>query len=122
MLKFTDLAIGCLAFIGAHLLTFYQLNGQFLKSTDWFRKNEFWVAAAGILLSYFYIYGTKYTVSGTGGLLWPARFIGFSIGMFLYALMVNYHFAEGMNTKTWVSLALCLLLICIQIFWKTTTA
>lgn len=118
MLKLSDLAIGILSFFVAHLLTFYQLNGQFLKSTDWFRKNEFWVAAGGILLSYFYIYGTKYTVAGMNGLLWPARFIGFSIGMFLYAIMVNYHFSEGINTKTWVSLALCLILISIQIFWK----
>ena len=78
MLKFQDLALGIIAFFFAHLLTFYQLNGQFLK-TDWFRKNEFLVAAAGIILSYFYIYGTKYTVAGMDGLLWPARFIGFSM-------------------------------------------
>lgn len=118
MLKIGDLGLGMLMFFVAHLLTFYQLNGQFLKSTDWFRNNEFIVASAGIILSYFYIWGTKYTVSGTDDLLWPARFIGFSIGMLLYALLVNYHFNEGMNAKTWVSLSLCVLLICIQVFWK----
>ena len=118
MLKISDLALGIVCFFFAHLLTFYQLNGQFLKSTEWFRKNEFLVAAAGIILSFFYMYGTKFTVSGMNGLLWPARFIGFSIGMLLYALMVNFHFNEGINTKTWVSLGLCLILISIQIFWK----
>jgi len=117
-MKLYDLALGVLCFIFAHLFTFYQLNGQFLKSTDWFRKNEFIVAAFGILLSYFYIYGTKFTVSGTDNLLWPARFIGFGIGMFIYAIMVNYHFSEGINNKTWVSLILCVALIAIQLFWK----
>jgi len=112
-----DLFIGIGAFFIAHVLTFYQLNGQFLK-TDWFRKNEFIVASCGIILSFFYIWGTKYSVQGMGGLLWPARFIGFGVGMIIYAIMVNYHFSEGINNKTWVSLGLALILICIQIFWK----
>ena len=102
----------------AHILTFFQLNGQFLK-TDWFRKNEFWVAVAGIILSYFYMYGTKYTVAGTDGLLWPARFIGFGIGMIIYAGMVSYFFDEGITNKTLVSLVLALILIAIQVLWKT---
>jgi hypothetical protein len=114
-----DLLIGIGAFFVAHVLTFYQLNGQFLKSTSWFRDNTLWVAAAGIILSFFYIWGTKYAVQGMGGLLWPARFIGFGVGMIIYAIMVNYHFSEGINNKTWVSLALALILICIQVLWKT---
>ena len=114
-----DLLIGIGAFFVAHVLTFYQLNGQFLKSTNWFRNNEIWVAAAGIILSFFYIWGTKYSVQGMGGLLWPARFIGFGVGMVIYAIMVNYHFSEGINNKTWVSLGLSLILICIQVLWKT---
>ena len=113
-----DLLIGIAAFFVAHILTFYQLNGQFLKSTDWFRNNIMLVAASGIILSFFYIWGTKYTVNGMEGLLWPARFIWFGVGMIIYAIMVNYHFNEGINAKTWVSLALALLLIIIQVFWK----
>ena len=114
-----DLFIGIGAFFVAHVLTFYQLNGQFLKSTSWFKDNTVTVAAAGIILSFFYIWGTKYAVQGMGGLLWPARFIGFGVGMIIYAVMVNYHFNEGINNKTWVSLALALILICIQVLWKT---
>lgn len=118
MIKLTDLLTGIGFFILAHILTFFQLNGQFLK-TDWFRKNEFIVAAAGIVLSYFYIWGTKYTVSGTNNLLWPARFIGFGVGMIIYAGFVSYFFKEGFSNKTLVSLVLALLLICIQVLWKT---
>jgi len=117
-MKVLDLLIGAGSFCVAHVLTFYQLNGQFLKSTDWFRNNLTLVAAAGIILSYFYIWGTKYTVSGMEGLLWPARFIGFGIGMIIYAIFVQYHFNEGISPKTAVSLCLALLLICIQVLWK----
>jgi len=112
-----DLLIGVFMFFIAHVLTFFQLNGQFLK-IDWFRKNEMWVAAAGMILSFFYIWGTKYAVSGFGGLLWPARFIGFGVGMIIYTMGVSYFFNEGITTKTAISLGLCLLLIAIQIFWK----
>tara|TARA_R100001463_G_scaffold46968_1_gene95725 strand:- start:294 stop:647 length:354 start_codon:yes stop_codon:yes gene_type:complete len=117
-MKVVDLLIGVGCFFVAHVLTFYQLNGQFLKSTDWFKNNVTLVAAAGMILSYFYIWGTKYTVSGMEGLLWPARFIGFGVGMIIYAVFVNYHFSEGISPKTAVSLCLALLLICIQVLWK----
>ena len=117
MVVIKDLFIGIGAFFIAHVLTFYQLNGQFLK-TDWFRKNEFIVAACGIVLSFFYIWGTKYAVSGMGGLLWPARFIGFGVGMIIYAVGVWYFFSEGINMKTTISLGLAILLIAIQILWK----
>ena len=115
---FKDLAIGVFWFLMAHIVTFYQLNGQFFKTTDWFRKNEFIVVACGIIISFFYIWGTKYSVSGFGGLLWPARFIGFGVGMIIYAVAVNYHFGETLTPKTVVSLCLALILICIQVLWK----
>lgn len=113
-----DLLIGIASFFVAHVITFYQLNGQFLSK--WFRDNEWIVAASGIIISFFYIWGTKYTVSGMGGEMWPSRFIGFGIGMIIYAIGVNFHFSEGLTSKTIVSLFLALILICIQVLWKTT--
>ena len=116
-MKYYDLIIGIAAFLAAHVLAFFQLNGQFFK-IDWFRKNEILVAAFGFILSFFYIWGTKNTVSGFGGLLWPARFIGFGVGMIIYAIGVWYFFSEGVNPKTFVSLILAVLLIAIQVLWK----
>ena len=116
-MKYHDLLIGILAFLAAHILAFFQLNGQFFKM-DWFRKNEIIVAAFGFILSFFYIWGTKYAVSGFNGLLWPARFIGFGVGMIIYAIGVSYFFNEGITPKTAVSLSISLLLICIQVLWK----
>jgi hypothetical protein len=111
------LATGIFWFILGHIFVFFQLNGQF--KWEWFRKNEFIVAAAGLIISFFYIWGTKYTVEAFNGLLWPARFVGFSLGMVIYALGVSYIFKEGITNKTLISLILCVLLVIIQIFWKT---
>ena len=116
IVKTSELLLGILFFFVAHILTFYQLNGQFIWKS--FQKHEWAVAGAGVIISYFFIWGTRYTVEGTGGLLWPARFIGFGIGMLLYASFVSFHFSEGITLKTLVSLALCVALISVQLFWK----
>ena len=91
-------------------------NGQFLYKS--FVKYEWVVAAAGVILSFFYMWGTKYVVEAFGGLLWPGRFIGFGVGMVIYAIMVSYFFNEGINLKTLTSLILATGLVCVQVFWK----
>jgi len=115
-MKYYDLLLGCLWFLFAHILTFYQLNGQFIWKS--FQKYEWAVAVFGVIISFCYIWGTKHTVSGFGDLLWPARFVGFGVGMIIYAIGVGYYFNEGISMKTMVSLGLALALICIQVLWK----
>ena len=104
-------------FFVAHIAVWFQLNGQF--KWDWFKNNEWILASSGLIISFFYIWGTKYTVEGFGGLLWPARFIGFSVGMVVYAFGVSYFFKEGITNKTFVSLLLCVALVAIQVLWRT---
>ena len=99
-----------------HIAVWFQLNGQF--KWDWFKENTFVLALCGIPISFLYIWGTKYAVQGFEGLLWPGRFLGFSIGMVVYAIFTSWIFNEGITMKTAVSLSLCLLLITIQVFWK----
>ena len=115
MSKIDSLLIGIFWFILGHVAVFFQLNGQF--KWDWFKNNEFILATCGLIISFFYIWGTKYTVEAFEGLLWPARFIGFGIGMFVYALGVSFLFKEGITSKTFISLFLCVILISIQILW-----
>jgi hypothetical protein len=50
--------------------------------------------------------------------MWPARFIGFGVGILVYALFVGIFFKEGITLKTVTSLLLSLSLIFIQVFWK----
>ena len=112
----TSLLYGIFFFLLAHICAFLQLNGQF--KWEWFAKNEWAVALFGLIISFFYIWGTKYTVGAFDGLLWPARFIGFGIGIIVYAIMVNYIFSEEFSIKTIISILLSVILICIQAFWK----
>ena len=116
-MDYKQLLLGAGAFTVAHILTFFQLNGQFLK-IDWFRKNEWIVAVAGIVLSYFYIWGTKHTVAGFDGLLWPGRLVGFGSGMIVMAVLTWWMLGEGINLKTLTSLILATALVMVQVFWK----
>ena len=111
-----SLIYGVLLFFGAHIVTWFQLNGQF--KWDWFVKNEWVMVLVGIPISFLYIWATKYSVNGFGGLLWPTRFIGFGVGMVIYAIFVSYFFNEAFTPKTIISLLLALILICIQVLWK----
>ena len=111
--KYLFLAMGC--FFCAHFLTFFQLNGQFIWKS--FQKYEWAVAAAGMVLSFFYIWGTKNAVTAFNGLFWPARFVGFAIGIGTYAIGVWLLFKEGITVKTFISLILCVILISIQVLW-----
>jgi hypothetical protein len=116
-MKLDSFAIGFGWFLLGHIAVFFQLNGQF--KWDWFKQNEFILAACGLVISYFYIWGTKHTVEAFEGLLWPARFVGFGVGMLVYAFGVSYFFKEGITNKTFISLLLCIILIAIQVLWKT---
>jgi len=103
-------------FFVAHIAVWFQLNGQF--KWDWFKNNEWVLALAGIPISFLYLWGTKYAVNGFDGLLWPGRFVGFGIGMVVYAIFTGYFFNEGITPKTAISLGLALVLISVQLFWK----
>jgi len=115
-MNYRDILIAVFWFTLAHITVWFQLNGQFLW--PWFRKNEWIIALSGGLTSFLYIWGTKHGVAGFGGLFWPNRFLGFSIGIFIYGVLINIFFREGVDMKTFVSLLLCLALIGIQVLWK----
>ena len=108
--------IGVGIFLFVHILTWFQLNGQFFN--EWFKNNNFILALFGIPISYLYIYGTKYCYEGFGGLIWPGRFIGFACGMIIFAVLASTIMNEGITAKTGVSLALATALVAVQVFWK----
>ena len=111
-----NLLLGILFYILAQLVTYFQTNGQFIWK--FFKDHPLIISLLGIPISYFFIIATKYTVKSFDGLLWPPRFIGFGVGIILYAFLVSYFFNEGISTKTLVSLLLALTIILVQIFWK----
>jgi MFS family permease len=103
-------------FFVAHIAVWFQLNGQF--KWEWFKNNEWILALCGVPISFLYLWATKYAVNGFDGLLWPGRFVGFGVGMVIYAIFTGYFFSEGITTKTAISLGLSLMLISVQLFWK----
>ena len=103
-------------FFIAHVAVWFQLNGQF--KWDWFKNNEWIIALFGVPISFLYLWGTRYAVNGFDGLLWPGRFIGFGVGMVVYAVFTGYFFNEGISPKTMVSLGLAVLLISVQLFME----
>ena len=111
-----ELLIGIGIFILAHIIVWFQLNGQFFN--EWFKSNNFILALFGVPISYLYIWGTKYCYEGFDGLIWPGRFIGFACGMVIFAAFSSSIMGEGITVKTGLSLILAVALVGIQIFWK----
>lgn len=114
--NFKYLIVTTITFAICQLLVWFQLNGQFFN--DWFKKNPMLLSVLGIPVSYIYILATNYGYKAFDGLLWPQRFIGFSVGIVIFAFLTNNIMNEPMTTKTYLSLSLSLLIIVIQIFWK----
>ena len=111
------LIAGIFLFLAGQILIWFQTNGQFLS--EWVKKHP-WIVSiiGGTLISYMFIKATALIAAHYGGLLWPGRFIGFGVGMVIYAIMVSYFFNEGINLKTMTSLILATGLVCVQVFWK----
>jgi len=111
------LLYGILFYAIGQALTWFQTNGQFLW--PFFRKNQFLVAAVGgTAISWLFIVATRLIAEYNNGLVWPGRFIGFSVGIFTFAIMTNHFLGEGLSAKTLVSLTLATVLIAVQLFWK----
>jgi hypothetical protein len=116
-LNLKNLIIGISLYVLGQTLIWFQTNGQFVW--PWVKKNPLPVAfVGGTVISYILIKATQYTAEYYDGLLWPGRFLGFSIGVFIFGYMTWYYLGEGLTTKTLVSLFLAFILIGVQLFWK----
>ena len=112
-----QLVIAILLFTLGQTLIWIQTNGQFLWK--WFDKNPLILSIAfGTIISYIFIYATKFVVNYFDGLLWPGRFIGFGTGMISFVILTWIFMGEGISTKTAISLVLATTLVSIQILWK----
>ena len=116
MVNITKLIIGTLLFLLGQIMVWHQVNGQFIS--EWIKARPWLMALCGIPISYTYIYATQYTTEAFGGDLWPQRFIGFSMGMFAFAVLTWIHLNQGITLKTTVTLALAVAIVVIQIMWK----
>jgi len=85
-----------------------------------FLKNNLWLMVLmGAPISFFVIKSVHYFAEAFNGEMWPGRIVGFSVGIAVFSLMGWWMFGEKINAKTAVCLALCFVIISIQILWKT---
>jgi hypothetical protein len=111
------LVYGVLLFTLGQIIVWFQSNGQFLW--PWFKQNPFLISViGGTSASYVLIKATAFIYEYYNGLVWPGRFIGFSVGMLIFSYLTWALMSEGINSKTMVSILLAIVLICVQIFWK----
>lgn len=112
-----NLILGIILFAFAQAAIWFQTNGQFVW--PWFKRNPLILSIlGGTAISYIFIKSTALVANYYDGLIWPGRFIGFSVGILTFAFLTNYFLNEGITAKTGISLFLAILLICVQIFWK----
>ena len=111
------LVLAVIFFLIGNVLIWFQTNGQFIWK--WFDKNPILLSVFfGSIISYVFIYATKYCYEYFDGLLWSIKFVGFAIGVLTYAGLTYYFMGEGINMKTFICLVLAVFIICIQVFLK----
>ena len=101
----------------AQLVIWFQLNGQFIWPS--FTKNEFALSLIGVTISWILIRATKYGYIAFEGVLWPQRLIAFATGIILFSFFTWLFMNEGINTKTSICLLLAVVIVLIQVFWKS---
>ena len=108
--------LGFVVTIIAQIGAWFQHNLQFKDP----KYDETWwgMYALAIPLTYVFILATKYNVVGYGGSIWGARFVGFALGMLVYAIMIQIFFKEPFTIKIAVQLLLCFTILAVQAFWK----
>jgi len=116
MSKITALILCITLFSTVQIITWFQLNGQFVW--PWFKNNLFLLCLFGIPISWLYIEATRFGFIAFDGVLWPGRLLGFATGIFSFAACTSIFMGEGLTPKTIVSLILATVLVCIQVFWK----
>jgi hypothetical protein len=110
------LFLGFLYGLIAQTLTFIQLQGP-LK-WDAMKQHRNWLLLLGIPISWLFMNSVRHFVIAFDGTIWPSRLIGFTIGIFVFTIMAQILFSEGLNLKTIVCLLLGFAILAVQLIWK----
>lgn len=113
---FNKLIISLLLVTIGQILSYFQLQGQFMSS--WLKNNPLVVSLMGFPISYILIKFTEYCAESFNGQVWPGRLIGFSVGAVVFALLSHFIMKEELSIKTMICLGLASVILIIQIFWK----
>ena len=115
-MDYKALTIGVFFFIASQVVIWFQSHLQFFNK--WASDNPILISSVGVVVSYGSIMATKYIAGAFGGLVWPSRFIGFSIGIVLFSLLTWIFLKGPLSLKTLVCIGLAFCILAIQLFWK----
>jgi hypothetical protein len=107
---------GALLFICAHIVSWFQLNIQFIN--DWWKgKALLSVIVFGIPCGLLFWYGWRMTTDSMGKSLWAARFLSFGLSYLTFPILTHYFMGESMFTsKTLICVFLSVMIIFVQIY------
>lgn len=115
-MKINKLLISAILLFIGQVMVWFQLYGplkiNILKDNKWFA----YVMAFPITVVF--MYGTRLGVESFGNLMWPIRFLTFSLGVVSFTFLTWNFNNELIDLKTLICLLLSLSIITIQIFWK----
>ena len=101
-------------FLLCNILVWYQLNSQLVW--DWAKssKSMWWMALLGVPISLLFWWCTKLGYEAFGS-LWPVRILGFAMSMLTFPVMTWIYLGEVITLKTFVSIALAIIIIILQL-------
>ena len=117
MTDLNKVLLGCGFFIVAHVVSWFQMNSQFLW--DWWKDRPLIAAFVYALpCSMAYVMAWRLSAQGLGQSVWGARFISFGISYLSFPILTYLLLGESMFTaKTLICVALSLCIVLIQIFY-----
>jgi hypothetical protein len=111
-----NLLISLILIVLGQCITYFQGQSQFFW--PWAKSNPLLISLLGIPASLVFIYFIKYNAMVFDGQTWPGRIISFSVGTIVFALLSSIVMGESISAKTAICIALSVLILLIQVFWK----
>jgi len=110
------LIFSALLFILGQSLVWIQTNGPLVWPS--IKTYKWALLLLGMPITALFMHATKLAVGGFDGEFWPARFVSFVSGIIIFSIFTWLFKGEGITMKTMISLALSVIIIFIQLFWK----
>ena len=110
------LTLGFIYFVVSATAIWFQTHAQFFN--DWSKDNALLVAIPGFIISYWSIKATENIAEAYDGAVWPARLIGFGVGIIIFSILTWLILGEKIEIKSAVCVLLAFCILIIQLFWK----
>ena len=113
-----NITIGAALIICANICAWYGSNLQFVS--EWWKQRPLTtIAIFALPTSFFAYFGTKYCYIGLGSSLWSVRLLAYGLSYLVFPFLTMYYLNESLFTaKTLTCIALSIMILCIQVFWR----